>query len=273
MSPERALVGRVTFATSVAGADPRERAELLTESANPLLAEVTLQYLLGEPFGDSAHNHHQPALDAGVAKLRRDPAVRTELAGLRASFGASAQALLHGDLHSGSVMVGERAGEPVVRVIDPEFAFVGPIGFDLGLYLANVLIAAVRAAALGQTDRADDHAAQVAACWDAFCAAWREHWPKRVDPLLDDGWLLRHLRWVWHDTLGFAAAELVRRVAGYSHASDLETLPDPGPASGVILALGYRLLVDRGQCGGEGGRPDPRAVADLVRALASVAVG
>ncbi|TQS45644.1 S-methyl-5-thioribose kinase [Cryptosporangium phraense] len=254
------LVGRVTFATSVAGAEPRERADLLARSVNPLLAEVTLQYLLGDPFVEAEHNSNHPSLDGAVRNLREDPAVRTELATLRAAFGSSAQALVHGDLHSGSVMVGVRNGEPVVRVIDPEFAMVGPIGLDLGLYLANVVIAAVRS-------RNTDHLASIEGLWDAFCAAWRDGWPDRVDPLLDDGWLLRHLRNVWHDSLGFAAVEMVRRVAGYSHASDLETLPDPGPASAVVLGLGHRLLVDRGVCGGEGGRPDPRALAHLVSTM------
>ncbi len=48
----------------------------------------------------------------------------------------------------------------------------------------------------------------------------------------------------------------------YRHdASDLETLPDPGPASAVVLGLGYKLLVDREICGS---RPDPRALAHLV---------
>jgi 5-methylthioribose kinase len=248
------LVGRVTFATSVAGASPRDRAALLAESVNPLLAEVTLQYLLGDPFTDAEHNANHPALDTALRNLRSDPAVRTELAALRAGFGAKAQALVHGDLHSGSVMVGVRDGEPVVRVIDPEFAMVGPIGLDLGLYVANVLIAAVRS-------RDTDHLASIAECWDAFCAAWREGWPNRVDPLLDDGWLVRELRDVWHDTLGYAAVELIRRVAGYSHASDLETLPDPAPASAVVLSLGHKLLVDREICGV---RPDPRALAHLV---------
>ncbi|EXG79776.1 S-methyl-5-thioribose kinase [Cryptosporangium arvum] len=248
------LVGRVTFATSVAGADPRVRAALIQESVNPLLAEVTLQYLLGDPFVEAEHNHHHPALEDGVKRLRADPAVRTELAAIRAAFGAKAQALVHGDLHSGSVMVGVRDGEPVVRVIDPEFAMVGPIGLDLGLYVANLVIASVRS-------RNAAHLASIAECWDAFCAAWREGWPTRVDRLLDDGWLLRELRDVWHDTLGFAAVELVRRVAGYSHASDLETLPDPGPASALVLDLGHKLLVDREICGR---RPDPRALAHLV---------
>ncbi|SHM89094.1 S-methyl-5-thioribose kinase [Cryptosporangium aurantiacum] len=255
------LVGRVTFATSVAGATPQARAALIADSVNPLLAEVTLQYLLGDPFVAAEHNHHHPALGAAVESLRRDPAVRTELAALRAAFGAKTQALVHGDLHSGSVMVGVRDGEPVVRVIDPEFAMVGPIGLDLGLYIANVVIAALRSYATGATARGAAHLATVADCWDAFCAAWRDGWPGRVDPLLDDGWLLRELRDTWRDTLGYAAVELVRRVAGYSHASDLETLPDPGPASAVVLSLGHKLLVDREICGS---RPDPRALARLV---------
>jgi len=254
------LIGRVTFATSVAGADPRVRAALIRDSVNPLLAEVTLQYLLGDPFTDAEHNTNHPALDTALRKLRTDPAVRTELASVRAAFGAAAQALVHGDLHSGSVMVGVRGGEPVVRVIDPEFAMVGPIGLDLGLYVANIVIAAVRAYAQGDPSRAEAHLLSVEGCWNAFCGAWREGWPDRVDPLLDDGWLLRELRSVWHDTLGYAAVELVRRVAGYSHASDLETLPDAGPASAVVLKLGHRLLVDREV----GGRPDPRALAHLV---------
>ena len=47
-----------------------------------------------------------------------------------------AQALIHGDLHSGSVMVSEHD----TRVIDPEFAFYGPIGFDLGAFFGNLLL-------------------------------------------------------------------------------------------------------------------------------------
>ena len=114
-----ALIGRVTFATSVAGASAAERATLLAASVNPVLAEVTEQYLLSEPFLEHEHNRAHPALAAEVAELRADPAVRTEVSALRAAFATRAEALVHGDLHSGSVMVGERDGAPVVRVIDP----------------------------------------------------------------------------------------------------------------------------------------------------------
>jgi len=258
------LVGRVTFATSVAGASAADRAALLAASVNPVLAEVTEQYLLSEPFLDHDHNRAHPAIAAEVAALRAEPAVRTEVSVLRAAFATRAEALVHGDLHSGSVMVGERQGRPVVRVIDPEFAVVGPIGLDLGLYLANALIAAARADALDDDERAAEHAGQAGVLWAAFTDAWHAGWPSRVDGFLDDGWLRRHLVSVWDDTLGFAAVEMVRRVAGYSHAEDLETLPDPGPASAVVLRAARTLLLDRTAYRGAGGEPDPAAVAALV---------
>jgi 5-methylthioribose kinase len=261
------LVGRVTFATSVAGASAADRAALIAASVNPVLAEVTEQYLLSEPFLEHEHNRVHPALAAEVAALRADPAVRTEVSALRAAFATRAEALVHGDLHSGSVMVGERDGAATVRVIDPEFAVVGPIGLDLGLYLANALIAAARAAALGDGERAAEHAGQAGILWTAFTAAWQAGWPDRVDRFLDEGWLARQLGSVWDDTLGFAAIEMVRRVAGYSHAADLETLPDPGPASGRVLRAARTLLLDRSAFRGPGGEPDTAAVAALVNGV------
>ena len=47
------------------------------------------------------------------------------------------QALLHGDLHTGSLMVAPGA----MYAIDAEFACVGPIAFDVGKMAANLLIA------------------------------------------------------------------------------------------------------------------------------------
>ncbi len=55
---------------------------------------------------------------------------------LKWAFLTRGEALLHGDLHTGSVMVTETD----TRVIDPEFAFFGPIGFDVGAVLANLML-------------------------------------------------------------------------------------------------------------------------------------
>jgi 5-methylthioribose kinase len=100
--------------------------------------------------------------------------------------------------------------------------------------------------------------------WAAFTGAWTAAWPGRADRFLDDGWLRRHLASVWDDTLGFASVEMVRRVAGYSHAADLDTLPDPGPASAAVLHAARALLLDRPAFRDAAGDPDPAAVAALL---------
>lgn len=52
-------------------------------------------------------------------------------------FCERSQALIHGDLHTGSVMVTQDS----TQVIDPEFAFYGPMGFDIGAYIGNLVLA------------------------------------------------------------------------------------------------------------------------------------
>lgn len=49
------------------------------------------------------------------------------------------QALLHGDLHTGSIMVTQTS----TKCIDPEFGFYGPMGFDVGAFLGNLMLAYV----------------------------------------------------------------------------------------------------------------------------------
>ena len=56
---------------------------------------------------------------------------------VQAKFIERAQALLHGDLHTGSLM----CTQDTTYMIDAEFAFYGPIAFDVQKMIANLLIA------------------------------------------------------------------------------------------------------------------------------------
>lgn len=65
-------------------------------------------------------------------------------------FCERSQALIHGDLHTGSVMVTRNS----TQVIDPEFAFYGPMGFDIGAFLGNLILAFF--AQNGHADKSND---------------------------------------------------------------------------------------------------------------------
>lgn len=47
--------------------------------------------------------------------------------------------------------------------------------------------------------------------------------PTRVDTF-DDAYLDRLLRRVWTESLGYAGTEIVRRIIGFAHLTDLTTL-------------------------------------------------
>ncbi|MEU6353048.1 S-methyl-5-thioribose kinase [Streptomyces sp. NPDC047072] len=236
------LVARLAFSTSDFGMSSAERKALIAASVNPELCKITEDVVLSEPYIEHEHNHWHEGLDDLAREFRADTRLRTEVADLRHTFMTSAQSLLHGDLHSGSVMVGTREGAPVVRVFDPEFSFVGPIGFDLGLYWANALVSEERARTLG---RLTDHADQLRLSWEAFESEFRSLWPTRVDTFFDDAYLDRFLRTVWTESLGFAGTEIIRRIIGYAHLADLTTLPDPVEASRRALLVGRELIVRR----------------------------
>ncbi len=56
---------------------------------------------------------------------------------MQAKFIERSQALLHGDMHTGSLMV----TQDTTYAIDAEFAVYGPIAFDVGKFMANLLLA------------------------------------------------------------------------------------------------------------------------------------
>ncbi|VTN14919.1 Methylthioribose kinase [Raoultella terrigena] len=58
------------------------------------------------------------------------------MASLKHRFFSQAEALLHGDIHSGSIFVAEGS----FKAIDAEFGYFGPIGFDIGTAIGNLLL-------------------------------------------------------------------------------------------------------------------------------------
>ena len=154
----------------------------------------------------------------------------------------SAQALIHGDLHTGSIMVTRED----TRVIDPEFAFIGPIGFDVGAVIGNLLLAFFaqegHEAASGARDAYRDWILmQAEKVWSGFHRRFLEFW--RAAPAGDaypaslfssdedraamEKERARFMRALFEDALAFAGAKMIRRILGLAHVEDLEAIADP----------------------------------------------
>ncbi|TAJ47960.1 MAG: S-methyl-5-thioribose kinase [Herbiconiux sp.] len=243
-------VARTAFATSPLGMNPLEHKQLVARAVNPELAQITEDLVFTEPYIEHSHNGVLPANEPDVAELRADSALVREMGLAKWRFMTTAQSLIHGDLHTGSVFVRSATGDAPasVRAFDSEFGFVGPTGFDLGALWANFIIAAARASALGEDDRAALILTLPGRLWSAFETEYRILWPSRVDPRVwGDDVLEQLLGGIRDDAAIFAAAKAIRRIIGFAKASDIESLPPAlreGAARGVLRA-GRALALTR----------------------------
>ncbi len=252
------------------------KADLALFAGNVELCDITEALVFTEPYFDAPLNRHTPGLDPLVRELRADAALKVEAQRLKAAFAARAETMLHGDLHTGSVMVrGDKA-----RVIDPEFAAYGPMGFDVGMLIANFLMAHCSQPGHGP-DRADYQEwilSVVRAIWTSFAAEftclWRTERTGMLFPpaLFEDqgqAWAAESARerWlgqVWRDALGIAGLECHRRILGLAHNADFERIADDGArvaCEAKALVLGRALLMGQGDVAGI------EALLDLTRTI------
>src|SRR5882724_1006255 len=107
-------------------------------SLNTELCRITEELVFTDPYRIAELNRWTtPQLDDIAAEFRTDAQLKIAVQELKWMFLSRGEALLHGDLHTGSIMVTSEQ----TRVIDPEFAVYGPMGFDLGAFMANLLLA------------------------------------------------------------------------------------------------------------------------------------
>lgn len=252
------------FATSDLGMPALEKRERLAFfCGNGELRHITEDLVFTEPFGATAAGTWlSPELDAEVRELRNDQDMKRAVAWLKLKFLAQPQALLHGDLHTGSLMVTESD----VKVIDAEFASFGPIGFDIGMLLGNLLIAYFAQAGHA---RADDPREATEAwllevvqrIWSVFEERFLDLWrsgtkgdgvpaalfegPGGVESrrIMERGFM----RALLEDSLRFAGLVMVRRTVGVRPVIDLTTIPDRArraTAERRILLLARELIKD-----------------------------
>jgi 5-methylthioribose kinase len=243
-------VADVAFGTSWLGLGAEAFRQEAAAGINSELCALTEDVIFTEPFLGAERNSYPAALAPLVDELQADQDWLAAAAARKIRMLTVQEALVHGDLHSGSVFVRGEGAQLSVKTFDSEFAWYGPIGFDLGLMWANLLTAAARARVLGEPERAADLLDGIARSWAVFVERMTRLWPTRVDaPKYPDLALAPWLDSIRSDGLGFAGCEATRRIIGLAKVTDIETL-DPTAhlaASTAVLRGAQHLLVRRAE--------------------------
>lgn len=226
----------------------KEKKALVKSFINPELCEITEDLVLNEPYNDmQGRNLVFPPNAAFVKReLYEDRALHLEVAKLRFAFMNNAQALIHGDLHTGSVFVREDS----TRVFDPEFAFYGPMGYDIGNVIANLVFAWNNGQAAGDSAFCAWVLETIPRVVDLFKEKFLKAYEEKVtDPMArTPGFREHYLKEVLADTAGFAGTELHRRTVGMAQVKDITTIQDANKralAEKINIFLGKDCIMNR----------------------------
>ncbi len=223
-------------------------------NSNVELCKLTEDFVFTLAFMEDETNDINPELQEEAESLFSENTFKKNLLELKYIFMTKSDALLHGDLHTGSIML----NSDETYVIDPEFAFVGPFGFDIGALLANMINSYI-----SHFYRSEDSEYQawilesIKEIWEKFEQKFLELWSQHPNSaLLKDGFIAKEeldefkasfMQNILRETVGFAGAKITRRVFGIAGVEDIRAIEDKQKrkeAELMALDIGKSLILN-----------------------------
>lgn len=240
-----------------------EKKTLQARFINPHLNKIQEDFVFTNPLMESPENKWNPLVDDEVQRVRTNGALKIAAAEMKASYMTHAQALIHSDLHTGSIMLNPAD----TRVIDSEFAFYGPMGFDVGAVLENLVLNCL--SHYGHTaDPAmrEEYQAYVLAMvrdvWNGFAAKFDAlwvannkgelappqywNWPGGEEAFAD--FRRRYILGILRDSAGHGGCKMLRRMMGVVSVWDISSIEDTNKraiAERKAIRIGARWLLER----------------------------
>ncbi|WP_263831737.1 phosphotransferase [Sulfurospirillum oryzae] len=164
---------------------------------NATLKRISEEYIFIFPY---IENHPALMLPEFFTPMPKSELFMQNIQTLLTLFQDSKECLIHGDLHTGSIMVKNES----LAIIDAEFSLVAPLGFDVGVLLAHILFGEIYA----YFERKPlNYFAIIHALWKEF--------EKEM------GGVPEH---ILKQSVGFCGAELSRRLVVPAKAKPLEAI-------------------------------------------------
>lgn len=262
------FMARTLFYTSDLYLTGVEKKELQAQYINPHLCKIQEDFVFTNPYMDSPENKWNPLIDAEVSAVRRNSQLKLAIAEVKESYMTHGQALIHSDLHTGSIML----NQDDTRVIDPEFAFYGPMGFDVGAVLENLVLNYLShyAHTPDPQERADYQAYLldlVRDVWSEFARKFEEVWVanNRGELMPAKYWHYpggeeafaefrrRYIRGVLRDSAGHGGCKMLRRMMGIVSIWDITSIQDlhkRAIAERLAIKIGSRWVLQRNETNG-----------------------
>ena len=238
-----------SLATTDLVIDPMDKKKMMKNFISPEICEISERLVFTEPYFDIDDNTYEKENEQFIREnLYKNSKLHLEVGKLKNEFMTNAQALIHGDLHTGSIFVkGDK-----IKVIDSEFSFFGPIGYDLGNIVANLFFIKIRNYLLKDNSREFDRwlTGTIESTVDLFKEKFLDYLEvnTRDEILKSPDFHQWYLNKVMEYTSGAAGLEVIRRVIGSAKVEDFEGLEDKdikSSAERIAVKFAVELILRR----------------------------
>ncbi|QMW14426.1 MULTISPECIES: S-methyl-5-thioribose kinase [Pseudoalteromonas] len=226
----------------------------VSQFINPDLCKITEDLFFTDPYIEHERNHFPAELNSSVQHIRNNNALKLAAAKLKARFLSCPQTLLHGDMHSGSIFVDNNT----TKMIDPEFGFFGPVGFDIGSFMGNLLLNyCAQNGRITELAKRRQYQTHLLTCLQDCYSQFEEQWLNLASNETTDvsfanrAFTEDYLKSVLHDAIGYCGAELIRRTIGLAHVADIDGIENEQARLAVqqqTLVLGEQLMLNATSC-------------------------
>lgn len=202
------------------------------------------------PSNDTANIKNNPLAN----KIFDDTKFKEKVLQLKYIFMNSTDCLLHGDLHTGSIMLNTNE----TYIIDSEFAFVGPFGFDIGALLANLTSAYIHHTIVSKDEEYKKWILKtIYDILTMFKNKFLQLWQQTKDSaLITDGFVdnttLKNyknsfIQNIIRQSVGFAGCEMIRRIFGAAGVDEIRGIKDKNSkdkAEILVFDIGRKFVIE-----------------------------
>lgn len=203
--------------------DRAKKKDLVKNFINKQLCDISEDLVFTEPYIDYKNrniitNGNEEFVELEIYK---DEKLKLEASILKHKFMNYSQSLIHGDLHTGSIFV----KKDDIKVLDPEFAFYGPMGYDVGNVIGNLFFA--YASAVSEDPKNEEFLSWIKSCIEDIFNLFLQKLSKSYDLNVCEimaknnnfkNWILEEIK---NDSISFSGLEMIRRVVGDSKVLDI----------------------------------------------------
>ena len=219
---------------------------------NVELCKLTEDFVFSFAFMEHESNDENAQNNETAKKLFEDMDFKRNVLKLKYKFMTQSDALLHGDLHTGSIMLNEKE----TFVIDPEFAFVGPFGFDIGALIGNLIMSYVSHIHVSKDEKYQKWILELiedilVKFEDKFLSQWDEieesalHVKGFMNKDELDNFKKEFMKNILRDTVGYAGCKMARRMFGIAGVEDIRAIEDKNAkdnAEAQVLEIAKRFV-------------------------------